>query len=64
MTLLTERRVFAPYGLHGGAEGAKGRSVLVENGAETELPGKCNIQASAGAVLRIETPGGGGWGES
>lgn len=64
ITLLTERRVFAPYGLSGGADGAKGRSVLIENEAETELPGKCNIQASAGTVLRIETPGGGGWGET
>jgi N-methylhydantoinase B len=63
VTLLTERRVFAPYGLCGGSEGAKGRSVLIENGTEKELPGKCNIQADASAILRIETPGGGGWGE-
>ncbi len=63
VTLLTERRVFSPYGLHGGSSGAKGRSVLIENGGERELPGKCNIQTRAGAILRIETPGGGGWGE-
>ena len=30
--------------------------------ASGELAGKCNVQANAGAVLRIETPGGGGWG--
>ncbi|MBV9612465.1 MAG: hydantoinase B/oxoprolinase family protein, partial [Acidobacteriaceae bacterium] len=64
VTLLSERRIFAPYGLQGGEPGAKGRSILLENGAEKELPGKCNIQANAGAVLRIETPGGGGWGKS
>ncbi|MGA8027068.1 MAG: hydantoinase B/oxoprolinase family protein [Bryobacteraceae bacterium] len=63
VTLLSERRVHAPYGLYGGAAGSRGRAVLIENGIETELPGKCNIQVSAGAVLRIETPGGGGWGE-
>ncbi len=63
VTLLTERRILAPYGLQGGESGAKGRSVLIENGIERELPGKCNIQTSAGAILRIETPGGGGWGE-
>lgn len=62
VTLLTERRVGAPYGLQGGAAGARGRNILIENAAEKELPGKCNIQAKAGAILRIETPGGGGWG--
>jgi N-methylhydantoinase B len=62
ITLLSDRRVFAPYGLNGGSEGAKGCAVLVEKGVEEELPGKCNVQAGAGAVLRIETPGGGGWG--
>jgi N-methylhydantoinase B len=58
VTLLSDRRVFAPYGLQGGGEGAKGRAFL--NGQE--LPGKCNVQTKAGAILRIETPGGGGWG--
>jgi len=64
VTLLSDRRVFAPYGLNGGSEGAKGRNVLIEEGVEKELPGKCNVQAGAGAVLRIETPGGGGWGRT
>jgi N-methylhydantoinase B len=63
ITLLTDRRKFGPYGLHGGAAGAPGRNTLLNGGVETELPGKCNIQADAGAILRIETPGGGGWGE-
>ncbi len=63
VTLLTERRVFSPYGLNGGSGGQKGRNVLIESGKETELPGKCNIQTKAGAVVRIETPGGGGWGD-
>jgi len=64
VTLLTERRGFAPYGLHGGGDGAKGRNILIEHGIEKELPGKCNMQVNAGAILRIETPGGGGWGQS
>lgn len=63
ITLLTDRRRFAPYGLAGGEPGLTGRNILIENGIETQLPGKCNIQVSAGAVLRIETPGGAGWGE-
>jgi N-methylhydantoinase B len=64
ITLLAERRVRAPYGLHGGEDGARGRSILIANGEERELPGKCNFEVEAGAVLRIETPGGGGWGKS
>jgi N-methylhydantoinase B len=63
VTLLTERRKFPPYGLHGGGPGSKGRNVLIADGVDRELPAKCNIQADAGAVLHIETPGGGGWSE-
>ena len=64
VTLLADRRVFAPYGLNGGVGGAKGRSMLIANGVEESLPGKCNLEASAGDVVRIETPGGGGWGNA
>ena len=60
VTLLADRRLFAPYGLQGGDEGSRGRSFLDGN----ELPGKCNREAKAGSVLRVETPGGGGWGIS
>jgi N-methylhydantoinase B len=62
ITLLSERRIHAPYGLAGGGDGMRGRNILIENGVERELPGKCNFRVNAGAVLRIETPGGGGWG--
>ena len=62
VTILSERRKLAPYGLQGGSDGAKGRNVLVENGVERELPGKCNLNAAKGSLIRIETPGGGGWG--
>jgi N-methylhydantoinase B len=63
VTLLADRRMFAPYGLNGGMNGSKGRSVLITDECEQELPGKCNVQAKAGDVIRIETPGGGGWGQ-
>jgi N-methylhydantoinase B len=63
VTILSERRRFAPYGLAGGRPGATGRnSVLRANGRVEALPGKCNFQAHPGDVVRIETPGGGGWG--
>ena len=61
VTILSDRRVFAPYGLEGGESGAKGRNVLVNHESESALPGKCSLEVAAGAVLRIETPGGGGW---
>ncbi len=57
-TLLTERRRRGPWGLAGGEDGTAGRNTL--NG-ET-LPGKCSIAVVTGDRLRIETPGGGGWG--
>jgi N-methylhydantoinase B len=62
VTLLADRRIFAPYGLNGGEPGTKGRSSLIANGTERDLPGKCNLQVNAGDIVRIETPGGGGWG--
>jgi N-methylhydantoinase B len=58
LTLLADRRRFRPYGLQGGEEGDAGG---VE---ETRLPGKCSLQLNAGQVVRIETPGGGGWGKT
>jgi N-methylhydantoinase B len=64
MTLLAERRRFRPHGLAGGADGADGAAFVtrVETGERIELPGKCSVQLKQGDVLRIETPGGGGWG--
>ena len=64
LTLLADRRRFRPYGLAGGGEGAAGAAWLVKaDGAETELPGKCSLRLEAGDALRLETPGGGGWGK-
>jgi len=58
VTLLADRRTFAPYGLIGGEPGATGRALA----NETELPGKSSSRLPQGTILRIETPGGGGWG--
>ncbi|MGB9103511.1 MAG: hydantoinase B/oxoprolinase family protein [Terriglobales bacterium] len=64
VTILADRRKFAPYGLAGGEAGATGKASLIRNNGQTEeLPGKCNREAKAGDVVRIETPGGGGWGK-
>ncbi|MBZ5569730.1 MAG: hydantoinase B/oxoprolinase family protein [Acidobacteriia bacterium] len=64
VTILADRRKFPPYGLAGGEVGAMGKATLIRrDGQIEELPGKCNREAKAGDVVRIETPGGGGWGK-
>ena len=62
VTLMTERRSRAPWGLRGGDAGAVGRNVLVRDGVERELPAKVTIEVTPGDVVRVETPGGGGFG--
>jgi N-methylhydantoinase B len=62
VSLLTERRTIAPYGLAGGGDGANGANFLVRAGRRKRLPGKTNASLNAGDRVRIETPGGGGWG--
>lgn len=64
VTIMSERRQRAPYGLHGGTPGATGRNLLSRSNSETVLPGKCTFQVVAGDLVRLETPGGGGWGEA
>ncbi len=63
VSLLTERRRLAPYGLAGGNDGAKGKNELIRGTKRKRLPGKINLHAEAGDILIITTPGGGGWGE-
>jgi len=62
VTLLSERRRTAPYGLQGGEPGARGRNLLIHRGEQQELPGKVEIQVEPGDLLSLHTPGGGGWG--
>jgi N-methylhydantoinase B/oxoprolinase/acetone carboxylase alpha subunit len=62
VTILSERRRHRPYGAGGGQPGGAGRNVLIRNGREELLPGKVALQLRPGDRLRIETPGGGGYG--
>jgi N-methylhydantoinase B len=66
LTLLADRRRFRPYGLEGGGEGEAGAAWIVKasSGEETRLPGKCSRQLDPGDAVRMETPGGGGWGKA
>ena len=63
VTLLSERRARGPYGLQGGEQGKSGRNVLISDGEEHPLAGKVSISTREGDVIRIETPGGGGYGK-
>ncbi|MBI3933912.1 MAG: hydantoinase B/oxoprolinase family protein [Acidobacteria bacterium] len=74
-TILSDRRRFAPYGLRGGHPGQPGKNELSvprdsrfgtrdsgSKGKRTVLPSKVTFAAPKGSILRISTPGAGGWG--
>ncbi len=59
-----ERFRYPPYGLNGGEPGAPGRFLLFRDGETTVLPSKISgLQLKPGDRVRLETSGGGGWGE-
>jgi N-methylhydantoinase B/oxoprolinase/acetone carboxylase alpha subunit len=62
VTILSERRIHPPYGSVGGEAGGVGRNVMIRDGREELLPGKIALRLAPGDRLRIETPGGGGYG--
>lgn len=62
-SILSDRRKFGPYGLAGGKPGQPGKNQLNVHGRVHTLPSKVAFSAPGGSVLRIETPGGGGWGK-
>jgi N-methylhydantoinase B/oxoprolinase/acetone carboxylase alpha subunit/N-methylhydantoinase A/oxoprolinase/acetone carboxylase beta subunit len=63
VSLLTGSRRVPPFGLAGGQAGACGANWLLRSGGSEEtLPPCCEISLAAGEGLRIETPGGGGYG--
>jgi len=67
LSLVTERRVSRPWGLAGGEPGAPGENWLLRGGDESRsepLSDKCTVHLRAGDVVRLLTPGGGGWGEA
>jgi N-methylhydantoinase B len=60
LSLITERRAIAPRGAESGSDGAPGRNLV--NGKP--VGAKVAVDLAAGDVVRIETPGGGGWGRN
>jgi N-methylhydantoinase B len=65
VTLICDRGKFPPYGLAGGTAGASGNAALIDaEGDLRVLPSKCSFHARKGDRIRLQTPGGGGWGDA
>jgi len=64
VSLLTERRTLQPYGMLGGSPGSCGKNTIISRstGKKINIGGRCTTEMEPGSVLRIETPGGGGFG--
>ncbi|GFN92191.1 5-oxoprolinase [Plakobranchus ocellatus] len=64
LSLLTERRVFCPYGLEGGQHGQKGKNLMIySDGRVIDIGAKNSVSVGPGDVFHLETPGGGGYGD-
>ncbi|KAL5022418.1 hypothetical protein ScPMuIL_001573, partial [Solemya velum] len=64
LSILTERRVFKPYGLNGGDSGKSGLNLMLfEDGRVVNLGAKTSVKCLAGDVFLLQTPGGGGYGK-
>jgi N-methylhydantoinase B len=63
MSLLADRRKNAPYGLNGGENGKPGSATIISDGRARKIGSKGSWELKAGDRVRIETPGGGGFGK-
>ena len=64
VTILSERRRYAPYGLNGGRAGKKGSNYMISRGRTRRLPSKASVPVGPGDCVVVESPGGGGWGSA
>jgi N-methylhydantoinase B len=65
VTVISERRVLYPYGFEGGSPGKRGKNTIIpagKNNHSKKMPGKFHVTLETDDTLRIETPGGGGYG--
>jgi N-methylhydantoinase B len=62
ISIQSERRNLRPWGFNGGQGGELGRNMLIYDGRVHSIEAKSSVVAPRGAIVRIETPGGGGWG--
>jgi N-methylhydantoinase B len=64
VTLLADRRSNGPWGLAGGAPGALGKTSIQRfDGSIEQMPGKFSTRLRKGERIKVESPGGGGWGK-
>ena len=63
VSILSDRRKHAPYGLRGGKKGQVGQNTLISKGRKHKLPSKTTINVNRGDIISIHTPGGGGYGK-
>lgn len=63
-TMLSERRIFKPYGLNGGSNGNAGINKIMSGDKVRKLPGKFHQFLKKNDIIHIETPGGGGYGKN
>ena len=63
VTINSERRLRAPYGINGGGSGECGVNTIIRGGQAASVGGKHSAHLEAGDRVIIETPGGGGWGK-
>lgn len=61
LSIQSERRKHAPFGLFGGMDGAKGKNILETKEETINLPSKITRKIKQGDKIIIETPGGGGY---
>jgi N-methylhydantoinase B len=62
VSIQSERRQSSPWGTQGGHPGASGRNAIIYEDEEKPLQAKSTVKVPSGTVVRVETPGGGGWG--
>ncbi|MEX1266806.1 MAG: hydantoinase B/oxoprolinase family protein, partial [Woeseia sp.] len=64
VSVLSNHRRIAPFGVDGGGPGMTGRNAVVRaDGSEEQLASTASVDVAAGDAIRIETPGGGGFGQ-
>ena len=63
VSILSQHRVVAPFGMNGGKPGKRGEQYLIRDNKTKKLKGTAGVAVEAGDVIVIKTPGGGGWGK-
>ena len=62
-SILSNNRIYPPFGLQGGNDGKKGENTLIRNNKSEDLGGNCQIDLLKDDILIIQTPSGGGFGK-